>query len=271
MRKFIKNKQIVIGFIMILCIVTIAVLAPFIIPNNPYDVDITNKFASNGNKYPLGTDQLGRCVLSRLMLGATYSISISLVTLLILVAISILIGVTSVFYGGIYDSIISALCNVFMAFPPFAVVLSLSNVLGQGVKNLILSLVISMWVWFVRVIRSYVKVEMKKDYIISSRIVGCSNLKIIIFHLLPNLVPMLLVYFSTSIAALILMISGYAFLGIGFDPNIPEWGAMLSNGKAYLYSSPKMIILPGICILFTATAFNLFGEGLRDIIAPRRV
>lgn len=271
MKKFFENKQVTIGFIMVLCVISIATLAPFIIPNDPYDGDIANKFAANGEKYPLGTDQLGRCVLSRLMLGATYSISISFVTLLILAAISTFVGVTSAFYGGVYDYIISALCNIFMAFPPFAVVLSLSNVLGEGIKSLILSLVISMWVWFVRLIRSYVKVEMKKDYIVSSKITGCSNLKIIIFHLVPNLIPMLLVYFSTSIAALILMISGYAFLGVGFDPNTPEWGAMLSNGKAYFYSSPKMIILPGICILFTAAAFNIFGEGLKDVLKPKGV
>lgn len=271
MKKLFKNKQTIIGLIMIICIVIIAIFAPFIVPNDPYNIDVGNKFAPNDNKYPLGTDHLGRCMLSRLMLGATYSISISLLTLLILASISIFIGVTSAFYGGVYDSVISVLCNVFMAFPPFAVVLSLSNVLGEGVKNLILSLVISMWVWFVRVIRAYVKVEMEKDYITSSKIAGCSNFKIIISHLLPNITPMLLVYFSTSIAALILMVSGYAFLGVGFDPNIPEWGAMLSNGKAYLYSSPKMIILPGICILFTAMGFNLLGEGVRDIIEQRGI
>lgn len=269
MRKNLKNNQITVGFIMIICVTIMAVFAPFIVPNDPYDINVGNKFAPNDNKYPLGTDQLGRCILSRLMLGATYSISISSITLLILASISILIGITSTFYGGIYDFIISVLCNLFMAFPPFAVVLSLSNVLGQGVKNLILSLVISMWVWFIRVIRAYVKIEMEKDYIISSRIAGCSNLRIMICHLLPNIAPRLLVYFSTSIAALILMVSGYAFLGVGLDPNIPEWGAMLSNGKAYLYSSSKMIILPGICILFTATGFNLFGEGLRRVIEEK--
>lgn len=155
-----------------------------------------------------------------------------------------------------------------MAFPPFAVVLSLSNVLGEGIKSLVFSIVLSMWVWFVRVIRSYVKRELHKDYITSSIMAGCNNRQIIFNHLLPNSIPTLMVYFSTSIASLILMISGYAFLGVGFDPNIPEWGAMLNNGKAYLYSSPKLIIFPGLCIIFTAMGFNLLGEGLRDLLAP---
>lgn len=268
MRKIIKNRQVTVGLIIIVFVVILAISAPYIVPNNPNEINLSNKLSESSSKYPLGTDQLGRCVLSRIMLGTTYSISIATGTLFIIAFISITVGISSAYYGGVFDSVISNICNVAMAFPPFAVVLSLANVLGEGIISLVFSIVLSMWVWFVRVIRSYVKRELNKDYITSSIMAGCSSRQIIFNHLLPNITPTLIVYFSTSIAALILMISGYAFLGVGFDMNIPEWGAMLNNGKAYLYSSPKLIIVPGLCILFTAMGFNLFGEGLRDVLVP---
>ena len=110
-----------------------------------------------------------------------------------------------------------------------------------------------MWIWFVKIIRTYVQVELKKEYIVASKIAGCTNIKLIFYHILPNIFPSLLVYFSTNIASIILIISAFSFLGMGFSASIPEWGGMLTQGKAYFYSSPSLIIFPGLCILFTTT------------------
>lgn len=270
-RKIINNKQAVIGLVMILIVVMIALVAPLIAPNDPTKIDTAIKFSSPGEKYPLGTDQLGRCVLSRLLYGARYSLGIAIPTLLVLAVVSMTLGSFTAYIGGTVDSIFSIICNIFMAFPPLVVVLSLAGVLGQGVLNIIVSVVLSMWVWFVRVIRSYVLIEKGKAYVTSAHIAGCSDFKIITKHILPNILPMMIVYFSTSISALILMISGYSFLGIGINGDMAEWGSMLSSAKSFLYSNPKLILYPGLCILFTAAGFNLFAEAFRDIITPDEV
>jgi ABC-type dipeptide/oligopeptide/nickel transport system permease subunit len=270
-REIIKNKQAMLGIVMILIVVTVAIFAPFIAPNNPNDINTVIKFAPAGGKYPLGTDQLGRCVLSRLVYGARYSLGIAVPTLMILAAISMILGTFAAYVGGKLDHFFSIVCNIFMAFPPLVVVLSLAGVIGQGILNIIVSVVLSMWVWFVKVIRSYVLIEKGKEYVTSAHIAGSSDFKIIIKHILPNILPMMIVYFSTSIAALILMVSGYSFLGIGIDGNVPEWGSMLSSARSFLYSNPKLVLYPGFCILFTAAGFNLFGEALRDIITPDEV
>lgn len=267
-RKIIKNKQAVIGMLMILIVIMAAIFAPFIAPNNPNEINTAIKFLPSGGKYPLGTDQLGRCVLSRIVYGARYSLGISIPTLMILAVISMILGTFTAYFGGLLDRIFSIICNIFMAFPPLVVVLSLAGVLGQGISNIIMSVVLSMWVWFVKVIRSYVLIEKGKEYVTAAYIAGCSDFKIIIRHIIPNILPMMIVYFSTSIAALILMVSGYSFLGIGTNRNVPEWGSMLSSARIFLYSNPKLIFYPGLCILFTSAGFNLFGEALRDIITP---
>lgn len=269
MRNILKNKQGLIGLVMILTVIIVAVLAPYIAPNNPNEVDISHKFLEGNDKFPLGTDQLGRCIISRLMYGARFSLFIALTVLIILIIISVTLGITTAYFGGIVDYIFQSICNIFICFPPLVVVLALSGFLGSSIKSLIISFVLSMWVWFVKVIRSYVLIEKNKDYIISSKLAGCSDKQIIFNHILPNIAPSLVVYFSTSIGALILMLSGYAFLGVGLDTNTPEWGSMLSDGKTYLYASKALIVYPGLCILYTATGFNLLGEALKDIFAPR--
>lgn len=270
-KKILKNKQAVLGLLMILVIAVIAIFAPFIAVNHPEEIDPAEKFAEASLKYPLGTDQLGRCIFSRLIYGARYSLGIAVPVLFILAVVSILTGTISAYIGGGFDRVFTVICDIFMSFPPLLVVLSLVGALGQGIFNIMVAAVFSMWVWFAKVVRSYVLLEKKKGYIIAAKIAGCSDIKIIALHIIPNILPSLLVYFSTGIAGMMLMISGFSFLGLGIEAGVPEWGAMLSSGKAYLYSRPLLLIYPGICILFTAAGFNLFGEALRDIVSPEEV
>ena len=267
-KEILKNKQAVIGLIMMFVVAFIAVFAPFIAVNNPEEISPAQKFARFSGRYPLGADQLGRCVFSRLIYGARYSLGIAIPVLLILAVISTFLGTVSAYIGGRFDRIFSIFCDIFMAFPPLLVVLSLVGALGQGILNIMIAVIFSMWVWFARVIRSYVLMEKKKGYVTASKIVGCSDIQIITRHIIPNILPAFIVYFSTGVAGIILMISGFSFLGLGIEAGVPEWGAMLSSAKPYLYSRPLLLIYPGIFILFTAAGFNLFGEALRDIISP---
>lgn len=268
-RKALNNKQLLFGLSVIMIFIITAVIAPIIAPNNPYEADISKKFLSPSYDFPLGTDQLGRCVFSRLIYGARYSLSIALPSLFILAILSTVIGTISAWFEGFLDKLILLLCDVFMAFPPIVIVLSLLGTLGQGSMNLIISIVLSMWIWFVKVIRSYVLIEKRKNYIVAAKISGCNSWDIILKHIFPNIAPLVIVYFSTGIAAIILMISGYSFLGVGLSENIPEWGIMLSSSKQYLYSNPMLIIYPGLCILLTSAGFNMFGEALRDTLSPK--
>ncbi len=267
-RKTLHKPQAMIGLLLILLIFTMALLASALAPHNPAAVDITQKLLSPSVEYPLGTDQLGRCVLSRLLFGARYSLSLALPILIILAAVGTCLGMLGAWIGGLFDRGLIIVCDIFMAFPPLVVVLALIGVLGQGAPNLVLSIILSMWVWFVKVIRSYVLIEKTKDYVLASEIAGCSSTKILLGHILPNIFPFMMVYFSTGIASIILMISGYSFLGLGLGNDVPEWGAMLNNAKQYLYSNPTLIVYPGVCILVTAAGFNLFGEALQDILSP---
>ena len=142
------------------------------------------------------------------------------------------------------------------------------GVLGNGLQNIAVSVVIATWAWFVRVVRSYSVQEMGKDYILAARISGCNTGKLVFRHLIPNILPQFLVYVSTGVASSIIMVSSFAFLGLGLPSGTPEWGAMLNDARTALYSHPELLIYPGLCIFVTAAGFNLFGEALRDILTP---
>jgi peptide/nickel transport system permease protein len=268
MKKILRNSQALLGIMLILFVLTVAVLAPVIAPNNPNTIDAVNKFQPGSRSFPLGTDHLGRCVLSRLIFGARYSLSISLPTLMALAAIGLSVGTAAAYRGGWIERVFLIICDIFMAFPSLIIVMSLAGALGQGVRIILFSVISSMWVWYAKVIRTYAAIEIAKDYIMAAKISGCGGPRIILCHIIPNIVPQCIVLLCTGIASLILMISGFSFLGLGFTAGTPEWGAMLNQAKSSFYSHPELVVYPGICILITAAGFNLLGEALRDIISP---
>jgi peptide/nickel transport system permease protein len=255
------------GMSMILIILLAAILAPNLAPNDPNGIDIYHIFAEPNSQYPLGTDEMGRCILSRLLYGAANSMSIAVPTLIVLAVSSTALAVVCSYAGGLVDKVFGIVCNIFMAFPPILVAVTLVGSLGQGYWSIVISLLFSLWVWYARVIRTYVLQEKNKDYIVACRISGCSNSKILIRHIFPNILPHLIVYFSTGIASIILTISIFAFLGLGFATGTAEWGSMFSNAANYLQSHPLLLLYPGLCIIFAAAGFNLFGEALRDILS----
>ena len=242
--KLLKRPQAIIGLCLIAIVIVIAIAAPAFSPHDPELVNLSQKYAQPDAEYPLGTDQLGRCTLSRLLYGARYSIGISLPVLLILSVIGLIVG----------------------TFSAFAI--AVIGVLGNGLQNIAVSVVIATWAWFVRIVRSYSVQEMGKDYILAARISGCNTGKLVFRHLIPNILPQFLVYVSTGVASSIIMVSSFAFLGLGLPSGTPEWGAMLNDARTALYSHPELLIYPGLCIFVTAAGFNLFGEALRDILTP---
>ena len=271
LRRILHNPQALIGLLFILLILTAAVLAPVLAPHDPEEINVSNKYMGASLEYPLGTDQLGRCELSRLLFGARYSIGMSLPVILALSVIGLLLGSYSACAGKWADRVLIMMCDIFIAFPALLIAAAIIGVLGNGLQNIVVAVIVAMWAWFTRVVRSYAVIEMGRDYIIAARISGCSTFQIIIRHLIPNIMPQFLVYVSTGVASAIIMISSFSFLGLGLPSGVSEWGAMLNEARSSLYSNPALLIYPGICILITAAGFNLFGEALRDMLEPEEV
>ena len=218
--KLLKRPQAIIGLCLIAIVIVIAIAAPAFSPHDPELVNLSQKYAQPDAEYPLGTDQLGRCTLSRLLYGARYSIGISLPVLLILSVIGLIVGTFSACAGEKADHFITILCDVFIAFPSLIIAIAVIGVLGNGLQNIAVSVVIATWAWFVRIVRSYSVQEMGKDYILAARISGCNTGKLVFRHLIPNILPQFLVYVSTGVASSIIMVSSFAFLGLGLPRDV---------------------------------------------------
>lgn len=267
-KAILNNKQALAGLALIAIVSIMAVLAPVMAPNDPNKIDVMSRFLAPSAQYPLGTDQLGRCVLSRLLYGAIYSLGIAVPTLFVLGGIGAALGTAAAYIGGRWERGFLVVCDIVMAFPSLVLMLALIGSLGQGLVSIVAATVSTMWAWFAKVVWSYASLEKGKDYIVASCIAGCSGWRIVFGHIIPNLLPQFAVYLSTGIAGFILMVSGLSYLGLGFEAGTPEWGAMLSEAKAHFFSHPTLVVYPGLCILLAAAGFNLFGEALRDILSP---
>jgi peptide/nickel transport system permease protein len=268
LRKILKNPQATIGLTLIVLLCLIAVLAPILAPNDPGLVNPSIRYQAPSAQYPLGTDQLGRCELSRLLYGARASLGLAFPALIVLGGISLLLGTLSACRGGWLDRIVTSLYNIFIAFPSLIIAAAVIGALGNGLENLVIAVVISMWARFTQLIRTYALTELSRGYITAAKVAGCGTAKIMFRYVIPNIMPQFIVYFSTGVAAAILTVSSFAFLGLGLPSGTAEWGMMLSDAQTALYSHPEFLIYPGVCILVAASGFNLFGEALRDILQP---
>ena len=269
LRKVLKNPQAVIGLVLIALICAVAILAPVLAPNDPNAVDPLLKYQPASARFPLGTDHLGRCELSRLLYGARASLGLALPILILLGGIGMVLGMMTACLGGLFAQIVTGISQIFIAFPTLIIAVAIIGILGNGLQNIIWAVVISMWARFMQLIRTYAKTELSRDYITAAKVSGCGMWQIIFHHLIPNILPQFLVYFSTGVASAILTVSSFSFLGLGLPSGTAEWGAMLEEAQTALYSHPELLIYPGICILLAAAGFNLFGEALRDILQPQ--
>ena len=277
-RKIMHCPQAVLGLAMMLLVFLVMLLAPVFAPNNPMQLNVAHSFAPPDAQYPLGTDELGRCVLSRLIYGARASLSIALPTLLLLAVISTVVATLCAYIGGALDRIFEVVSNIFMAFPPFLVAITLVGLFESKAVSIVLSIVIAMWVWNARVVRTHVLRERNQSYVITCRMSGCSELRIVFRHIIPNILPHLLVLYSTGLSSIIIMISSYAFLGLGLETGTAEWGAMFINANKLMFSHPQFLVYPGLCILcnagilcsFGILCFFLLRTGLIHFLIPGR-
>lgn len=266
---FYLQKTTVVSIAIILFFVIVGILAPFIAPNDPNLLDIRHKLEPPSGQFPLGTDHLGRCILSRLIYAIPYSLGTAFLVMLITVGIGTLVGVFAGYKGGIVDSIFMRLCDIFLAFPNLILILAIVGMLGPGLINVLIAASLVQWVWYARMVRGMVLGVKKQNYILAARVSGTPAWSIVCQHILPNIAPQIVVLATLDIGWVILSISGLSFLGLGIQPPTPEWGTMLNDGRQYLRSNPMLMIYPGTMILLVVVAFNLLGDALRDALDPK--
>ena len=255
----------------VLLIGLIGILAPVLAPHDPYANDILNKFAPYSMEYPLGTDHLGRCVLSRLIYGIRPTLGLALLTMLGTIALGAVLGIMAGYFRGVVEEVIMRVVDVMLSFPSQIMVFAVVGLLGINVQNVIIANVFIKWAWYARMIRTGVMQYRERNFIQFSRCVGMPERFILFRHLLPSITSDLAVLASLDVGWAIINISTLSFLGLGIQAPTPEWGAMLNEAKEVLTSNPTQMIAPGIAIVALVCCFNLMGDALRDVLDPKEV
>jgi peptide/nickel transport system permease protein len=267
------NPLLVVGAVASTCIVVVALLAPLLAPFPGDAGTATHPFAvlhPPSAQHWFGTDNVGRDVLSRVLYGARISPLIALIVLLIAGAIGIPLGLAAGYFGGWLDEVIMRVTDIFLAFPPLLLALAFAAVLPATLTTVIIAIAISWWPWYVRLIRGQAASVTGRPYIEACRALGIPRRRIILRHILPNSITPLIVQMSLDVGGVILTASALSFLGLGPQDPIPDWGLMVAEGQGYFTTAWWAVTFPGIAILLTAFAFNLLGDGLRDLLDPKR-
>lgn len=268
-RRLKRNRAAVVGGVIVLLFVSIAILAPLISPYPPNEGDLVKRLKPPSQEHLLGTDSLGRDLLSRVIYGARISLQIQVVSVLIALVIGTLLGMVGGYYGGKFDHLIMRLMDILLAFPGIFLAISIIAVLGPGLTNLMLAAGIYSIPQFARIVRGSVLTLKEKEFIEAARAVGENDFNILFRYLLPNSIAPIIIQTTLRMATVLLTASGLSFLGLGVQPPTAEWGAMLSNARAYLITAPHVATVPGLAIMLVVMGFNLFGDGLRDSLDPR--
>ncbi len=241
----------------------VALFAPYLMPSDPLTINLDIRLSPPSPEYPLGTDHLGRCVLSRLIAGTRTSLLYSLLALGAVLLISVPVGTLAGYVGGRTDQAVMRLVDLLLAFPGLVLALAIAGLLGPSLPNLLLAFVLVGWAGHARIVRGIALQIKEKDFMLAARASGASHRQLVLRHLIRNAARPLLVLASLEIGTIILSISGLSFLGLGAQPPTPEWGAMLSDSRAYMQTAPRLMLFPGLAIMAVAAGFNLLGEGLR--------
>lgn len=265
-----RNRMAMLGLGITVSLIILAILAPIIAPFDPFSVNLAESMKAPGEDgHLLGTDQLGRDQLSRLIYGAQISLRVGIITQAISMVIGIFMGAISGYYGGKVDELISYLTNVFFAFPSLLFAIAIMATLGPGLNNIFIALGAVSWPGIARIVRGQVLQLKEQEYIEAIRALGGNDFMIIMKHILPNCMAPIIVTTTLGIAGAILSEAGLSFLGLGAQPPAPSWGLMLSMGRTYVTTKTWLTIYPGLAIMITILGLNLLGDGLRDALDPR--
>ncbi|OGW52839.1 MAG: peptide ABC transporter permease [Nitrospirae bacterium RBG_13_43_8] len=268
-KRFSKNKLSVLGTIAILLLIAVAALAPFLSPYDPTSIDVHHVLSPPNIEHPLGTDELGRDLLSRIIWGSRISLKVGFVAVGISVLIGIVIGALAGFYGGWIDATLMRFVDIMLAFPTFFLILAVISILEQNIFTIMVVIGITSWMDVARLVRAEFLSLKEKDFVSAARAVGASDKRLIFKHILPNALSPVFVAATFGVAGAILIESGLSFLGLGVQPPDPSWGNILTAGKDNIEVAWWLSFFPGFAILITVLSYNLVGEGLRDALDPR--
>ena len=269
MRRLARNRAALAGGIIVLAFTIVALVAMVWTPY-PADTPVLDmRFGSPSLQHPLGNDDVGRDILSRIAVGARYSLVMGITAVTLAAAIGIPLGLIAGYKGKWWDSASMRVIDVLMVLPTFVLAVAIVSVLGAGVASVIVAVAVTTIPAFARLARATTLTLREQDFVAAARVVGSSDTHILAIHILPNTLAPLIVQASLGIGATILVASALGFLGLGVQPPTPEWGAMLSRGRSYISTAPHLVIFPGIAIALLVIGFNLLGDGLRDALDPR--
>ncbi|MDR1655285.1 MAG: ABC transporter permease [Treponema sp.] len=269
-KKLLSNPLFVAGSLLALFFAALSVCGGWFTPNDPLKTDIWNVLAPPGRAYPLGTDTVGRCIFSRLVAGARITMGAAITAELLILTTGILAGLAAGYFGGIVDAVLLTLIDILLAFPGIILALVIAGLLGAGLSNVILAFAAVYWVEPARIARSLSRSVREKEFILSARAAGSGAFKIIRLHILPHVLPDMIIYGALNMSSIIIGISSMSFIGLGVKPPAPEWGALLSEGRSYMRENPWMILAAICCIMLSAACFQFLGEALRDVLNPRK-
>lgn len=258
-----------ISFCIVVIFILVAIFAPYLTPYEPEKQELLDKLQGPSAAHLLGTDNLGRDLLTRILYGARISLISSVLSSLIAAALGTLLGLIAGFFGGFLSQVIMRVVDAKMSIPPLVLTMVLAMVFGGGVAGVSIVIGISMFSSYTRVSYGMVLSLRENDYVTAAMLVGQSKAKILFKHLLPNCFPSLIVMFTMNLGSAIMMEASLSYLGIGITPPTPAWGSMVSEGYKYLLTNPMVSIIPGLCVLLVVVSFNILGDGLRDAIDPR--
>lgn len=270
LKKLFANKLASIGFLIILVLVLTSIFASVFSPHNPLLQNLDNAYASPSATHWLGQDSLGRDVFSRIIYGSRISLKVGVFSVGIASLFGVFLGAISGYYGGWIDEILMRITDVMLAFPGILLAIAIVAILGTGINNVIVALTIVGWKSYARLTRGQFLAEKEKDYVQASKALGFSDFRIIFIHILPNTLAPVLVAVTLGMAGMITAEAGLSFLGLGAEVGEPSWGAMLTEGRRYILLYPQLTLFPGIAIMVTVLGFNLLGDGLQEILDPKK-
>jgi peptide/nickel transport system permease protein len=259
-----------IGVVLVTLFVICAVFAPWIAPQDPAHIDLPTRLAGPSSAHWCGTDELGRDILSRLIYGSRISMLVGSCVVAASLALGLIVGSIAGYYGGCIDRFVNVVVmNAFLSFPGILLAIAFVAFRGPGIFNLVLALSLGGWVGYARLVRAQVLAAREREFVEAARALGASDLRVIVRHILPNIIQPIIVQAAIGMAGAILAEATMSFLGLGVPPPTASWGTMLNDGRAHLFDAPHLVIFPAMAVMLAVLSFNFIGDALRDFLDPR--
>ena len=275
--RMLHSKFFMVGAVTAIVIILLSVFSPVIVQYDPLTNNLAERlmapeyFARGLQGHVFGTDEAGRDIFSRLLLGSRYSLTIAAVVVFVAAFIGTVLGAVSGYFGGAVDAVIMRLCDIMMAIPNLVLAIAVMAVLGPNIFNLVIVLIITTWVQYCKVTRNNVMVVKNTEFVTASQVLGASRMHIMFSQIFPNVTTQLIILISQQLGWTILTEASLSFLSLGVQPPTPSWGNMIADGRNFLITNPWLVMVPGVALMVTVLAFNFLGDGLRDVLDPKRI